>query len=80
MRLRIRRALGVLFIAGALSGSLIAFAAPSGGERTARATEAATRAPALVARGARSAAALAGFDPLHHRLEGASLVSDIADG
>jgi len=90
------RALFVLLIAAALSGSLIAFAAPTSTpngvgksvvETTATAATAVTPRPAgpsasraSAARPAPMPAQLAGFDPLVHRAQGSQLVSDLPNG
>lgn len=83
------RAIAVLLIAAALSGSLIAFAAPSTPQPAPPAPQSVTAKVAAVtgsasasARPARSAALapLRGFDPLSHRLEGERYVSDLPDG
>lgn len=64
-------------LAGALSGSLIAFAAPSGGGGSPTASQAIKRAPALAAARPRPRGPIEGFDPLRHRLDGQVLVSDL---
>jgi len=87
------RVLWVLLIAAALSGSLIAFAAPTstpnGVGKTLAASAASVATPRPVgakasqtipARPAPMPAQLAGFDPLVHRAQGSQLVSDLPDG
>jgi cell division protein FtsI/penicillin-binding protein 2 len=74
-----RRVPVALLVAAALSGSLIAVAAP--GSQAPSATRAVERAPALATgRSARPRGAIAGFDPLRTRAEGGRLVSDLPDG
>jgi cell division protein FtsI/penicillin-binding protein 2 len=78
MPARSRRAFATLLIGGALSGSLIALAAPGGGGSGAKAPKVLQRAPALAAvRAARAASLITGFNPLAVRAEGAGLVSDL---
>ncbi len=78
------RAIAVVLIAAALSGSLIAFAAPSAPQEVPPAPQsvmakvAAVTVPAKPERS--SAAPLRGFDPLVNRLEGELYVSDLPDG
>ena len=82
------RAITVLLIAAALSGSLIAFAAPSAPAPAPSAPQSVTAKVAAVGSAASSVAKLshaaagplAGFDPLRHRLEGAQLVADLPEG
>jgi len=75
------RVFATLLIACALSGSLIAWAAPRVGGGVANAPRVLDKAPAMAAvRGVRGSAPLAGFDPLVHRREGAMFVADLADG
>jgi cell division protein FtsI/penicillin-binding protein 2 len=76
-----RRAVALLLLAAAISGSLIALAAPgaAGGETTA--SKVLQTAPALaVVHAPRIENPIAGFDPLSNRREGALLVSDLPDG
>jgi cell division protein FtsI/penicillin-binding protein 2 len=80
MKVRGRRAFGALLIALALSGSLIAVAAPNLGTAPG-AAQALQRAPALATgRTQRLRAPIAGFDPLGQRQEGERLVSDLPEG
>jgi peptidoglycan glycosyltransferase len=76
-----RRALAPLLIGGALSGSLIALAAPGGGNGAAGAARLIERAPALATgRSTRAASLIAGFDPLATRELDGRLVSDLPGG
>jgi penicillin-binding protein A len=79
MPVRKRRGLAALLLAGALSGSFIAFAAPGGGD-VAGATQALRRAPALAAARTRPRGVIEGFDPLRHRLEDGRHVTDLPGG
>src|SRR5689334_7475867 len=77
------RVLSGLAIAGALSGSLIALAAPTspGSSGPAPAvTHASASATAAAARPAPMPPLVAGLDPLVHHSAGALLVSDLPDG
>jgi peptidoglycan glycosyltransferase len=78
------RAIAIVLIAAALSGSLIALAAPSGPSPAPTAPQSVTAKVAAVAAGARPsrapAPALQGFDPLVHRLEGERHVADLPGG
>src|SRR4051794_38871154 len=81
MPLRSRRALATLLIGGALSGSLIAFAAPGGSGGGGNAPKVLERAPALAAiRALRPASLIAGFNPLAFHAEDGGLVSDLPGG
>jgi peptidoglycan glycosyltransferase len=81
MRAPRRRAAAVLLIGAALSGSLIAWAAPGGAGSAAHAPKVLERAPALaVVRVPSTQPPLTGFDPLSQRLDGSLLVSDLPDG
>jgi penicillin-binding protein A len=80
MEVRRRRAFAALLLAGALSGSLIAVAAPNLGAAPS-AAQALNRAPALATgRTTKARTPIAGFDPLDHRLEGERFVSDLPAG
>jgi cell division protein FtsI/penicillin-binding protein 2 len=80
MKVRGRRAFAALLLAGALSGSLIAVAAPNLNAAP-TAAQALKRAPALAtARTAKPRVPIVGFDPLSHRLQGDRLVSDLPGG
>jgi len=80
MKVRRRRAFAALLLAGALSGSLIAVAAPNLGAAPS-AAQAVNRAPALATgRATKARTPIAGFDPLSHRLEGEQFVSDLPAG
>ena len=78
------RAIATLLIAVALSGSLIAFAAPSAPRPVPPAPESVVAKVAAVTASSKVdrsvAAALRGFDPLSNRLEGELYVSDLPDG
>ncbi len=81
MEVRRRRAFAALLLAGALSGSLIAVAAPNLGAAPS-AAQALNRAPALATgrTATKVRTPIAGFDPLDHRLDGERLVSDLPAG
>jgi peptidoglycan glycosyltransferase len=78
------RAIAIVLVAAALSGSLIALAAPSGQAPAPTAPQSVTAKVAAVSASARparaAASALQGFDPLVHRLEGDRHVADLAGG
>jgi len=77
------RAIALLLIAAALSGSLIALAAPSAPQPVAPAPESVVAKAAGVTASAAErsiAAPLRGFDPLSNRLEGDHYVSDLPNG
>jgi membrane peptidoglycan carboxypeptidase len=81
MPVRSRRVLATLLIGGALSGSLIALAAPGGGGGGVNAPKVLEKAPALAAvRAARPASLIAGFNPLAYHAEEGGLVSDLPGG
>jgi peptidoglycan glycosyltransferase len=74
-----RRGLTSLLVGGALSGSLIAFAAPGG--RGTSAAKVIEHAPALAATGsARAASLIDGFNPLAVRELNGRMVSDLSGG
>ncbi len=76
-----RRAFAMLLIGAALSGSLIALAAPGGTRAPAAAPRALEQASALaIGRAAASQSPTEGFDPLAQRLDGDMLVSDLPGG
>lgn len=81
MPVRSRRALATLLIGGALSGSLIALAAPGGSGSGANAPKVLEKAPALAAvRAVRPASLIAGFNPLAYHADQGGLVSDLPGG
>ena len=82
MPARTRRALATLLVGGALSGSLIALAAPNGGPgRSASGSKLLDKtSTSSRAQGAHVASLLDGFDPRSHRELDGRLVSDLPGG